>query len=83
MSNKAHLRPHQKKRQASLITKLLVVILFIAIFVLSITLASSGRGAPLVNLRLLSRGRITRRASGPARGGARAGALSFWSGSPG
>lgn len=58
MSNKAHLRPHPKKRHASWIARLLVVILFIAIFALSIALAASGRGALLVNLRLLSRGRV-------------------------
>jgi hypothetical protein len=55
MSNKAHLRPHQQKRHASRITRLIVVILFLAIFVLSVALAASGRGAGLVNLRLLSR----------------------------
>lgn len=53
MSNKAHLHPHQKKRHASWITSLLVVILFIAIFALAVALAASGRGAPFSNLRLL------------------------------
>lgn len=51
MSNKAHLRPHQKQRHASRITGLLVVFLFVAIFVLSIALAATGRGAFLANLR--------------------------------
>ena len=54
MSNKAHLRPHQKIRHASWMSRLLVVIAFIAIFALAIALAASGRGAPLSNLRLLS-----------------------------
>ena len=52
MSNKAHLRPHQKRRQASRITRLLVVILILAIFVLSIALATSGRGAPVARFGL-------------------------------
>lgn len=51
MSNKPHLRPHPKKRHASWITTLLVVLLFVTIFVLSITLAATGRGAFLAHLR--------------------------------
>jgi hypothetical protein len=46
MSNKAHLRPHQKKRQASSTTRLLVAILILAIFVLGVVLAASGRFVP-------------------------------------
>ena len=57
MSNKAHLRPHQKKRQASLTTRILVVILFLAVFAFSVALAATGRGAVLTHLRLLRRGR--------------------------
>jgi len=56
MSNKAHLRPHKKQRQASRTTRVLVVILFVMLFVLSIALAASGHGAQLTNLRLLRAG---------------------------
>jgi len=42
MSNKPHLRPHQKKRQASQITRLLVAILILAFFALAITLEATG-----------------------------------------
>jgi hypothetical protein len=45
MSNKPHLRPHQK-RQASQITRLLVAILFITIFALATALAATGRVVP-------------------------------------
>lgn len=51
MSNKAHLRPHQKIRHTSRVTSLLVLFLFVAIFALSIALAATGRGAFLANLR--------------------------------
>jgi hypothetical protein len=43
MSNKPHLRPHQQKRQASPITRLLVAILIITIFALLIALEVTGR----------------------------------------
>ncbi len=43
MSNKPHLRPHQEKRQASQITRLLVAILIVAIFALVIALEATGR----------------------------------------
>ena len=46
MSNKPHLRPHQKKRQASQLTRLLVAILFLTIFALATALAATGRVAP-------------------------------------
>jgi hypothetical protein len=43
MSNKPHLRPHQEKRHASEITRLLMAILILAIFVLVIALEVTGR----------------------------------------
>jgi hypothetical protein len=42
MSNKPHLRPHQKKRHASRITGLLVAILILAIFAFVIALEATG-----------------------------------------
>ena len=42
MSNKPHLRPHQEKRRASQITRLLVAIIIIAFFVLAIALEATG-----------------------------------------
>ena len=42
MSNKPHLRPHQEKRQASQITRLLVAILILALFALVIALEATG-----------------------------------------
>jgi Na+/proline symporter len=42
MSNKPHLRPHQQERHASRITRLLVVILVIAVFALAIALEATG-----------------------------------------
>jgi hypothetical protein len=42
MSNKPHLRPHLKKRQASQATRLIVAILIIAIFALAIALEATG-----------------------------------------
>jgi hypothetical protein len=42
MSNKPHLRPHQKKRHASRITGLLVAILIVAIFAFVIALEATG-----------------------------------------
>jgi len=42
MSNKPHLRPHQEKRHAGQITRLLVAILIIAIFALVIALEATG-----------------------------------------
>jgi hypothetical protein len=43
MGNKPHLRPHQEKRQASQITRLLVAILIVAILALAIALEVTGR----------------------------------------
>jgi hypothetical protein len=43
MSNKPHRRPHQKKRQASQFTRLLVAILVVALFALAIALELTGR----------------------------------------
>ena len=42
MSNKPHLRPHQEKRHASEITRLLMAILILAIFALGIALELTG-----------------------------------------
>ena len=42
MSNKPHLRPHQEKRHASQITRLLVAILIIAAFALALALELTG-----------------------------------------
>jgi hypothetical protein len=57
MSNKPHLRPHQKKRQASQITRLLVVILIVAIIALGIALEATGRVVFRGRLILLPGGR--------------------------
>jgi hypothetical protein len=46
MSNKAHLHPHRKKRQASRTTGLLLVILFIALVALATAMAASGHAMP-------------------------------------
>jgi hypothetical protein len=54
MSNKPHRRPHQKKRQASQITRLLVAILVITIFALAIALEATGRVVFRGRLILLS-----------------------------
>ena len=43
MSNKPHLHPHQEKRHASEITRLLIAILVLAIFALVIALEVTGR----------------------------------------
>jgi len=65
MSNKPHLRPQQRKRQAKPITKLLVAILILAIFALGIALAASGRVAPHGRFIPLC-GRMSRRYTGTA-----------------
>jgi hypothetical protein len=57
MSNKPHLRPHQKIRQAGRMTRLLVAIFFITLFALATALAASGRVAPHGRFIPLSRGR--------------------------
>jgi hypothetical protein len=46
MSNKAHLRPHRKKRQASRATALILVTLFIALVALATAMAASGHSLP-------------------------------------
>ena len=46
MSNKPHLRPHKKKRQPSRTARLLVAVLFLAIFALAVALAVTGRYVP-------------------------------------
>ena len=46
MSNKAHLHPHPKKRQASRATGLLLVILFIALVALATAMVASGHAMP-------------------------------------
>jgi hypothetical protein len=60
MSNKPHLRPHQKKRQASPATRLLVAILILAACALAIALEVSGR-VLLTGRLVLSRGAGQRR----------------------
>jgi hypothetical protein len=46
VGNKAHLRPHRKKRQASLTTGLLLVIVFIALVALAVAMVASGHALP-------------------------------------
>jgi hypothetical protein len=46
MSNKPHLRPHQKKRQASGITRLLVALLIVTVLTLGVVVAASGHIPP-------------------------------------
>jgi hypothetical protein len=48
MSNKAHLRPHQKKRHASR-AGLLFLFIIVALFALSMALAATGHGTFLSN----------------------------------
>ena len=48
MSNKAHLRPHPKKRHASR-AGLVFLVIIVAIFVLSLALAATGHGGLLSN----------------------------------
>ena len=57
MSNKPHLHPHQKKRQASLTTRLLVAIRILAIFALVIALEATGHVVFRGRLFLLRGGR--------------------------
>ncbi len=51
MSNKPHLRPHQKERRASWITRLLVWTLVIGMFALALALELTGH--------IIFRGRLT------------------------
>ena len=60
MSNKAHLHPHRKKRQASLTTGLLLVILFIALVVLATAMVASGHALPAGRIFPLRGGRCAR-----------------------
>ena len=46
MSNKAHLRPHRKKRQANRTTGLLLLILFAALVALATAMVASGHALP-------------------------------------
>jgi hypothetical protein len=58
MSNKAHLRPHQRKRQASRTTGLLLVILLIALIALATAMVASGHAMPagrIIPLRRVAR----------------------------
>ena len=59
MSNKAHLRPHQKKRQASRTTGLLLVILLIALIALATAMVASGHAMPAGRIIPLHGGRRT------------------------
>jgi hypothetical protein len=43
MSNKPHLRPHQKERRARQVTRLLAAILILAFFALAVALEMTGR----------------------------------------
>lgn len=56
MGNKAHLRPHRKKRQASLTTGLLLVILFIALVALAVAMVANGHALPAGRIFPLRRG---------------------------
>ena len=60
MGNKAHLRPHRKKRQASRTTGLLLVILFIALVALAVAMVASGHALPAGRIFPLRRGRCAR-----------------------
>src|ERR1700761_406334 len=57
MSNKAHLRPHRKKRQASPATGLLLVILLIALVVLATAMVATGHAMPTGRIIPLRGGR--------------------------
>lgn len=57
MSNKPHLRPHQKKQQASRATRLLVAILVLAVLALAIALEMTGHVVFRGRLFLLRGGR--------------------------
>ena len=63
MSNKAHLRPHRKKRQASRTTGLLLLILFAALVALATAMAASGHALPAGRIIPL-RGSVSARDSG-------------------
>ena len=46
MSNKAHLRPHRKKRQASRTNALILLIFFAALVALATAMVASGHALP-------------------------------------
>jgi hypothetical protein len=49
MSNKAHLRPHQRQQQQgsrNVVIGLLVALLFLALIFLAVAMVSSGHGVP-------------------------------------
>jgi hypothetical protein len=60
MSNKAHLHPHRKKRQASRTTGLLLVIVFIALVALATAMVASGHAMPAGRIIPLRGGRCAR-----------------------
>jgi hypothetical protein len=60
MSNKAHLRPHRKKRQASRTTGLLLVIGLIALVALATAMVASGHALPAGRIIPLRGGRCAR-----------------------
>ena len=60
MSNKAHLRPHRKQRQANRTTGLLLVILFIGLVVLATAMVASGHAMPAGRIIPLRGGRWTK-----------------------
>ena len=59
MSNKPHLRPHQKQRQASRTTRLLMTVLVVAIIALLVALEATGH--------IEFRGRLTQGLDPPKR----------------
>ena len=66
MSNKAHLRPHRKKRQASRTTGLLLLIFFAALVALATAMVASGHALPagrIIPLRTRCRTRAPTRRS--------------------
>jgi hypothetical protein len=65
MSNKAHLRPHRKKRQASRATGLLLVVLFIALVALATAMVASGHAMPAGRIIPLRGGRRKVRGQSP------------------
>jgi len=89
MGNKAHLRPHRKKRQARRTTGLLLLVLFIALVALATAVAASGhailpagriiplRGAVVVGLQ----GACPSRARSGSRAATRAATPSHGTGS--
>jgi hypothetical protein len=52
MSNKAHLRPHPRKRRRNGKVTVFVALLFIALFVLAVAMAATGHYVPAGRLPL-------------------------------